>query len=147
MSIGKVARSVLRLISGSQLEELGTYARREAKLTAIAVAGFLAALTCALGAAALCFALIHTVLAPRIGALASLAALTGVCLAFALLSTLVGVHAGRSLAEWPRLHRPVLPAARLRAQTMLSGSESDEVVVLLLSAVLEDLLRPGRRRR
>ena len=142
---------IVRLFSGSLLRDLGDYAKREARLAAIATAGLLAALTFALGTVALCFVVAHATLAPQIGTLPSLAVLTGVCVALAVVSMLVGVIAARSLAVRPTIHPPSAKAltrtAPMRLQSRLSYREADEVTALLIGLIIEDaLLRRARRR-
>ena len=148
MRLAKELLSLLvRLFSGSLLDDLGQYAKREAKLAVISAGSLLAGLGFALGAAALGFAVVHSMLAPRIGTVASLFTLIGVCLALGLFSLLIGILSARSLPVPPTLHPPRLPAPDQLVRHARLGSEADEIAILLLSAVLEDLFAHRRQRR
>jgi hypothetical protein len=134
-----------RLASGRLQHEFGTYARREARLAAIAVAGFVAFLTFLLGAAAITITMFYTMLAPRFGALGSLAILIGVALAVALASLLVAIRAAKAFARWQgireRLPKPQPASIRRRSY------DDDALVAVLISALFEQLMSSSRRAR
>jgi hypothetical protein len=143
MSAGSGLLTLLvRLVSGRLLHEIGSYARREVRLVAVAVVGLVGFVTFLLGATAIAVVLLYTVLAARIGPPASFAILIGATLAVALACLLIAMHAAKAVTRWqgadPRTMATPVPVRR-------SARDDDAAIVLLISAILEKLV-PGSRR-
>jgi len=143
MSAGSGLLTLLsRLVSGRLLHEVGSYARREVRLVAVAIVGFVGFLTFLLGAAAIAVVLLYTVLAARLGPLATFALLIGATLVISLACLLIAMHAAKAVTRWEGAHARTM-AAPLSVRR--SPDDDDATMVLLISAMLEQLVRGSRR--
>jgi len=132
-----------RLISGRLLHEVGAYAKREVRLVAVAVVGFVGFLTFLLGAAAIGVVMLYAMLAPRFGPLTSYGILIGSALVVALISLLVALQAAKAFTRWEGARTTQRSANSMRPRR--AASEDDAAIALLISAVLGQLTSRSRR--